>query len=228
MAVPLSSGWEIKFRLACAERRGDAYQDLFAQIMERRDSGFQRVRPWGNVGDRKNDGWSPARRILFQCYAPSTLSVNDLVTKLDEDYAGAIAYWKDYFDSWIFVHDDLAGMAPQVAIKISELNAKSSEVTCAPWGYNELRAEFAELSESDRTALLGPPLTALDFLSVDANALVPLISALGFMQHDPAATVTPVPATKLEANQLTQSQIEFLQLGAQGHRSLSSTSARPT
>jgi len=52
MAAPLASGWEIKFRLACAERRGDAYQDLFAQIMERRDPAFQRVRPWGNAGDR--------------------------------------------------------------------------------------------------------------------------------------------------------------------------------
>ncbi len=214
MATPLASGWEIKFRLACAERRGNAYQELFAQILERRDPSFQRVRPWGNDGDRKNDGWSPERRTLFQCYAPSTMSQNKLEQKLDEDYEGAISYWEEYFDSWVFVHDDLDGLAPAVAKKIAELNKKSTSVACTAWGYAELREEFAQLHDADRSAILGPALTPHDFLSVDASAMIPLIAALGHMQPNPDAQVAPVPAIKIEANDLSTEQIAFLKLGA--------------
>jgi hypothetical protein len=214
MVTPLAQGWEIKFRLACAERRGDAYQDLFAQIMERRDHGFQRVRPWGNVGDRKNDGWSPARRMLFQCYAPSTLSASELETKLDEDYAGAVDYWKDYFDSWVFVHNGLEGMAPMIAKKIVELNTKSADVTCAAWGPSELREEFAQLSDSDRAAILGPALTPHDFMSIAAHTLKPLLEGLGLMAPDPGAPVGAVPPEKIAANQLLADQVNFLKLGS--------------
>jgi hypothetical protein len=171
VSTPLSHGWEILFRLACLERRGEAYQELFAQIMERREVGFQRVRPWGNQGDRKNDGWSPARRVLFQCYAPSTFSASALATKLTEDYEGAIGYWKEYFDSWVFVHDDLNGMAPLVAKKVVELDAKSKDVSCRAWGAQELREEFACLHDADREAILGPALTSQHFMSVDASTL---------------------------------------------------------
>lgn len=202
------------FRLACAERRGEAYQDLFAQIMERRDPGFQRVRPWGSAGDRKNDGWSPARRTLFQCYAPSTMSASTLVAKLEEDYAGAIKYWKGSFDSWVFVHDDLQGMAPMVAKKIAELNNRSSEVCCTAWGQSELREEFAALKEADRVAILGPALTAYDFLSVEAQTLRPLLDALGHMAPDPNALIAPVPPDKIEANDLNVAQVEFLKIGS--------------
>ncbi len=214
MATPLSHGWEIIFRLACQERRGDAYQDLFAQIMERRDISFQRVRPWGNQGDRKNDGWSPANRVLFQCYAPSTFSAAALESKLVEDYEGAVEYWEAYFDTWVFVHDDLDGMAPTIAARIAELDLRSEHVACGAWGFPELREEFASLHDADREAILGPQLTPQDFLSVDASGLRPLIEALGHMVPNPSATVRPVPTDKIEANELVPAQVEFLTIGS--------------
>lgn len=210
----MSYGWETLFRLAFLERHGDSFQDLFAQIMERRDVGFQRVRPWGSDGDRKNDGWSPTRRTLFQCYAPSTLSASNLASKVSEDYEGAVGYWEDYFDDWIFVHNDLGGMAPLLAKHIADLNAKSEHFACSAWGFAELREEFARLDDAAREAILGPELTANHFMSVSAAALKPLIDALGFMGPDPAATVKPVPFDKIEANALLPAQVEFLTLGS--------------
>jgi hypothetical protein len=180
----------------------------------RRDPGFRRVRPWGSTGDRKNDGWSPARRMLFQCYAPSSLSVSDLTGKLDADYEGAAAYWEDYFDTWVFVHNDIDGMAPQVAIKLVELDAKSEHIACTSWGHPELRSEFAELTDQHRTAILGPALTHYDFLQVDAEVLKPMVDALGRMEIDPGTPVVPVPIDKIDANDLVPAQAEFLTLGS--------------
>ena len=211
---PLSTGWELKFRLACSERRGDNYQDLFVQIMERRDPGFQRVRPWGNVGDRKNDGWSPARRMLFQCYAPAAMSMANLEAKLEDDYEGAVDYWEEYFDSWVFVHNDLDGMAPAIAKKIVELDGRSDHINCTAWGISELREEFAHLSDAHRAAILGPALTPHDFLAVDAETIRPMLEAMGHMQPDPAAAVGAVPPDKIEGNELRESQVEFLGLGS--------------
>ena len=53
-------------RLPASLCRAKAFQELIAQIMERREPGFQRVQPWGNQGDRENDGWWPERQLLFQ------------------------------------------------------------------------------------------------------------------------------------------------------------------
>lgn len=214
MSTPLSYGWEVVFQLACLKRRGDEFQDLFTQIMERRDAGFQRVRPWGNQGDRKNDGWSPARRMLFQCYAPSTLTAAKLEAKLVDDYEGAIEYWRPYFDTWVFVHNDQDGMGPAVSRRIAELDSRSEHITCVAWGIPELREEFACLHDADRRAILGPPLTQQDFLAVDAESLRPLIEALGHMRPDPSVEVRPVPPDKIEANALVPAQVEFLRLGS--------------
>lgn len=214
VSTSLAAGWEVKFNLACATLSGEQYQELFAQVMERRDPGFRRVRPWGTLGDRKNDGWSPARRMLFQCYAPSTMSERVLVAKLVEDYEGAADYWADFFDKWIFVHNDRGGMAPTVSAQIAVLNARSDDIACDSWGPFQLRGEFACLTDNDRSVLLGPALVPLDFMSVDAQVLRPLIDALGAMTPDPGAQVAPVPATKIAANELNDAQIFFLQMGA--------------
>ena len=215
MSTPLSRGWEIVFRLTCLESRGDAFQELFARIMERRDPDFQRVRPWGNQGDRKNDGWSPARRTLFQCYAPSAFKASRLETKLIEDYEGAISHWEDYFNTWIFVHNDSEGLAPNIAKRIAELNTRSPNVTCSVWGIHQLREEFALLNDADREALLGPALTQQDFQAVDASSLRGLIEKLGSAKPDPSAEILPVPPNKIKANALKPAQVDFLMMGSQ-------------
>ena len=83
--------------------------------MELRYSGdFVRVRPWGNVGDRKNDGYLRSRRMLFQAYAPLVTRLRTLITKINEDFAGALPYWKEHFDEWILVHNHKDGVPADV------------------------------------------------------------------------------------------------------------------
>ena len=61
--------YEKLFEVAFLRRKGDAFQDFFADIMERCYPGdFMRTRPWGKIGDRKNDGYLKSKRRLFQVY----------------------------------------------------------------------------------------------------------------------------------------------------------------
>lgn len=63
--------YEKDFRIAFLESKGDGFQRLFERLMSKaHPNDFMACRPWGNVGDRKNDGYLPSARILFQSYAP--------------------------------------------------------------------------------------------------------------------------------------------------------------
>lgn len=95
--------YEKDFRILFLEAKGDGFQHLFEKLMGKvHPNDFMACRPWGNVGDRKNDGYLPSARTLFQCYAPNELSAVDAIRKINEDFDGAKAHWEKYFDEWIF------------------------------------------------------------------------------------------------------------------------------
>ena len=229
----LPYGYELQFRLKFAEGRGNEFQDFFNRLMERRDPGFRSVRPWGNQGDRKNDGWSPANRTLFQVYAPASFKASDLATKLTEDFDGAVDYWEQYFDTWVFVHNDVDGLAPGVELKVAELNERNENITCTSWGREQIRRELAQLQDADLTALLGPPITAEQFLSVSAASLQHLFEHLEVATPNPdAQKIGPVPVDKIERNGLGEAQARLLTLGEAKMQLvdeyLARVSARPT
>ena len=43
------------FKLKIHEANGQAFEDIFTAIMNYVESDFQSIKPWGNIGDRKND-----------------------------------------------------------------------------------------------------------------------------------------------------------------------------
>lgn len=90
-----SAYYEVSFRLAYVESTGESFQNLFSTIMELRYPGdFVRVRPWGNAGDHKNDGYLGSQRKLFQCFAPSEMKpIGRWLTKIEEDFTGALPYY---------------------------------------------------------------------------------------------------------------------------------------
>jgi hypothetical protein len=89
----------ICFRTECRDRlrsgQGTAFQDLFADLMELaypRD--FQRIRPYGNQGDQKCDGYLASTKAAFQVYAPRTMKQAQLSKKACGDFDGAVHHLK--------------------------------------------------------------------------------------------------------------------------------------
>jgi len=114
------------FHLQIHEADGQRFEDLFSKIMGYKHRGFQAVRPYGNIGDRKNDGWIESENTYFQVYAPCdiTKSINDAVTKLKKDLEGLLTHWdalcpvkKFYF----VLNDKYKGAPPQLHQKMTEL-----------------------------------------------------------------------------------------------------------
>ncbi|MDP9120141.1 MAG: hypothetical protein M3O15_02050 [Acidobacteriota bacterium] len=206
--------YETAFRLRFVESTGDSFQDLFSSIMEMRySSDFVRVRPWGNVGDRKNDGYLRSKRQLFQCFAPREMTARKCLTKISGDFRSALPYWQLYFDQWIFTHNDTKGLGPDVLELLLRLSADHSPVIAMHWGYAELLAEFKALEQTKLASLLGPAPGLKDVVNVRVAAVEQFLKHIALQPEPLTSDVRPVPAAKLQHNQLSDAAGILLKAG---------------
>lgn len=222
--------FELKFELAYLKLKGDEFQDFFATIMEKRYSGdFIKCRPWGKVGDRKNDGYLKSQRTLFQVYAPNEMEAAKAVAKIDEDYNGALSYWEDHFDRWVFVHNSKSGLGPDVIAKLLEVETADpkepvdgvdllfepdkTRPSTGHWGFEELRRLVFELGEADLASLFGPAPSRKDMLDLGMKELAPVLDHLATQVPSSDPDLRPPPADKIERNMLSQHVTTLLTAG---------------
>lgn len=206
--------YEMKFRLLYVESTGDSFQNFFSTIMEMRYPGdFVRVRPWGNIGDRKNDGYLRSKRKLFQCFAPREMTLSKCTKKINSDFTGALPYWRQYFDEWVFTHNDIQGLAPDVLKLLLDLSSKNKPLVAKHWGFNELLLEFKALSPTDVASLLGPAPGLKDVVDVRVEDVKRLLKHIALQPEPLTIDVRPVPAEKLQHNQLSDSAATLLKAG---------------
>lgn len=206
--------YEMKFELAFVTRRADEFQDFFSSVMEKRyPADFIRVRPWGKVGDRKNDGYVRSRRLLFQSYAPNEIVAATCIAKIKEDLAGALPHWKDHFGTWVFVHNSKEGLGPGVTKVLLDLGKAHAPLVVTQWGFEELRQEAMALAEAELASLLGPAPTRPRMISLGLEQLAPVLDQVARLSplHDP--DLRPVPADKLQRNMLSPSVETLLKAG---------------
>ncbi len=51
-------------------------------------------------GDLKCDGYRGSDGTVFQSDAPDAMKLDQLLTKIDEDFHGAVAYWASRMRRW--------------------------------------------------------------------------------------------------------------------------------
>lgn len=200
------SYYETVFERDYLKKGGNEFQDFFSEIMEKCHPGdFQRVCPWGKVGDRKNDGYLPSKRILFQIYAPNDMMANQAIVKIHKDFHGALQYWQKYFDIWIFVHNSRKGLGPQITQKLNELTTFNKSVTVKPWGFEELRQNVFMLNEADLASLLGPAPSNRDMLDIRYENIQEVLSHIAQQEPPLLPDIRPIPPDKLKHNHLSAS-----------------------
>jgi len=104
-----------------------AFEDLFTEIMRYKEPDFRSIKPWGNIGDRKNDGYIPSRGIFYQVYAPENIenSYPKLIKKIKDDASGLIEQWSDVKEFYFVVNDKYKGVnadSEQLLMQIKEDN----------------------------------------------------------------------------------------------------------
>lgn len=209
--------YEKDFRIAFLESKGDSFQHLFEKLMSKaHPNDFMACRPWGNVGDRKNDGYLPSARILYQSYAPNELTAAEAVKKINEDFDGAKEYWEEYFDEWTFVHNAQDGrLGPHIIEALLKLGDAHSQIKIGHCGYEEMLAKFRQLSLQDLESWFGPSLTMEANVNLGFSDLVAVLTHISIMPVPTSSEVKDVSRGKIEANLLSQAVADFLKIGMQ-------------
>ena len=205
--------YEKDFEIAYVSKRGNEFQDWFADIMEMRyPSDFKRTYPWGKSGDLKCDGFLPSKRMLFQVYAPNELKERDTLRKIEGDYAGALKYWKRYFDTWVFVHNSKKGLSAKVIQKMEDLKGKRPP-DVIHWGYTELHIEVFKLPLDDLRRLFGPAPTVEDMHNFQYENLANVLKYVALKPPAKDPDIHPVTFKKLNANGLSDDSKDLIKLG---------------
>lgn len=194
------------------EKKGNAFQDFFSDIMEKRyPEEFRRIRPWGNVGDKKNDGYFPGKSTFFQLYAPNEASASETIKKIEEDFNGALEKWD--MKKWIFVHNSMQGLGPDVSKKLDEIAEANPTIIITHWGFAEIRNQVIRLSEIDLISLFGAAPSSNDMQDLGFESLVVVVKTIARGGPSKDIDLRPVPPDKILSNALSEDVVTLLRAG---------------
>ena len=145
------------WRLRCLEASPVEFQRLFENVAVRAKNEFVRVRPYGNIGDRKCDGLYYGKGIAYQVFSPDAMKQAKTLTKIEEDLSGAVRHWRGDLKSWVFVYNTRQGLAPDIPRLLKMEGKKYPGLDIRPLGDDDLWKIVRNLSVQDRTEILGPP-----------------------------------------------------------------------
>lgn len=211
--------FQLKFRIAFLESQGKAFEDLFSRIMGHAfASDFQAVRPYGNKGDLKCDGYRVSDKTVFQCYAPKTTKLDKLQAKVDEDFNGAVAHWGSRMERWTFVHNDDDGLPADVIQQLIDFGKANPKVSLGQMSYPEIFDITMALTASQLEDLFGPAPTQRTLAQLDFEALRPVVMLIQRIDPDENPSLAAPSASKLKANDLSDDAAELLRQGRRRER----------
>lgn len=211
----ISAWYGVNFENAFLKAKGDAFQIFFEQLMSRAyEADFMACRPWGNVGDKKNDGFLKAERRLFQVYAPNEMTAAQAKKKISEDFAGALEHWGKHFDKWTFVHNASDGLPPHVQELLLETERNNPGVKIEPWSLEELRTVFRRLELADLQSWFGyTPPTASEQAGIGFEDIRIVLEDIAARELPKDHAVMTVDSGKLKANRLSDNVQMLLTAG---------------
>lgn len=206
--------YEIRFKIRVYEGRGNVYQELFSDIMQRaHPNDFMKTRPWGKLGDQKNDGFLKSERHLYQVYAPNEMTAPEAVKKIETDFLGALPHWGAHFDKWSFVHNAYDGLGPHIQQTILGLEQKHVPVKLFPFSPIDLARKLFGLSEEDIAQVLGVPYKPTRSAQITFDEIKHALEQLAHTLPEQPAAIHEVPPGKLTANGLSQNSRNLVRMG---------------
>ncbi len=206
--------YEQRFENYFLRSKGSEFQTFFERLMGLAyKADFMACRPWGNDGDRKNDGFLKSERRLFQVYAPNEMEATKAIAKITEDFEGAKRHWGTHFDKWVFAHNSTDGLPPHVQTLLLNFEKANTGITLESWSLEEFRRIFRRLNSNDLIPWLGAAPSDETKASLGFGDLRPVLETLGQRPTPTNSAVRDVPMGKIEANALSDSVATLIKNG---------------
>jgi len=92
------------------------------------DLSFQSIKPWGNIGDRKNDGYIKEKGIFYQVFSPEDISKSypSVIKKINTDFNGLLKQWSPINEFHFVLNDKYKGVNPDSELLIEQIRINNS------------------------------------------------------------------------------------------------------
>lgn len=197
---------EQSFVRAILRRRFDddlytnAFERFFQRVMCARYPDFVDVRTHGRLGDIGADGLGLHDGKLYACYAPEIPDAAEVRKKFRSDLEKAIDKRGGQFDTFVFVHNDLRGVHPELSIMLSEAKQDHQHLRFEQRGPQHIYRELCRLERNEIEDLLGCEIPVSDRVySIGLDDLEPLLTHLIAQRRQ---VTSPVPAREVPPDKL--------------------------
>lgn len=208
------SFYGLKFENTFLREKGKAFEIFFARVMAHGFSGdFELVRPYGPKGDLKCDGFRANDGTIFQSYAPDSIKLADLLSKIDEDFRGALAHWGARMRRWELVHNDVRGLPAEAVQMLEDLRTAHPTIEIAVFGEAEMRKVVMGLALHQLEDLFGAVPSQRTLERLDFAALRPILVAIQRREPDAEPPMTAPSPRKLQHNALSGDAAALLRQG---------------
>lgn len=210
------------FQLEVHKRNGQDYENFFSKIMRLHNINFIQIKPQGQYGDRKNDGFIKSTGQYYQVYAPENLQhkEKETIEKLVTDFNGLYTYWNSTVtpikEFHFVLNDKYQGTYPSLHPELEKIENNYSGVVCQPFLCQHLEDIFLQLPHSHIEDILGRIPSAED-ISLNVSILNDVIEYLiglkdGFLVEK--FPINPNFEEKIQFNSLSQNVATFLRYGS--------------
>lgn len=196
------------FKNKIYESDGTLFENLFTSIMNYAEPDFLQIKPWGNIGDRKNDGYIKSKGIFYQVYAPENISIkyNDAVIKLKNDLSDLLKQWSPVNEFYFVINDKYKGVSPDSEIRMNEIMTKYNLVKCGILTAKDLENILFSLNDDQIQSIIGiiadPLKIKLDYTIL--NEVIEHIMNLSLAQSLPSEIEMPDWEQKIRFNNLSK------------------------
>jgi hypothetical protein len=174
---------------------GNEFERLFTQVMQYHNSNFCQIKPQGQFGDRKNDGFDRTAGTYYQVYAPENIKANKLEAgkKLVSDFNGLYAYWQKITPIKKFyyvINDKYKGYYPSLYENLQNIRNQYPNIEVEVFLSKDLEDIFLNLTEQAIINIIGI-IPSLDNVDIEYGVMNDVIKHLLNVETNPQQEIIP-------------------------------------
>ena len=194
---------------------GQAFEDLFTSVMNYAEKGFQSIKPWGNIGDRKNDGYVNKTGTYYQVFAPEEIekSYPNTVKKIHRDFNGLIEQWSPVNSFYFVINDKYKGVNADAEQEIQRIKENHGLENAAILTAKDIENTLFELEEDQIFSIVGMPPDPSNIKNIDysiLNEVIAHIMELPLQTNIDEKMVLPDWDEKIQFNNLSDPVAGYL------------------
>ena len=197
------------------ESNAQSFQDLFWKIAVSKFDNFEKVKPQGNKGDKKNDGYLRGLGVFYQVYSPEIPQKNEqnAIKKIMKDFTGLYSFWNNIetVKEFNFVFNDkFTGSYPDLYTTIKDLEINHPNIKFNLFSADDLQRMFDSIPPKKQEDILH--LNSNDtILSYEAlNTVAEHLKSLVFLDGMENKLIAPDFEEKIKFNHLSPITAEML------------------